>query len=101
MTLRTIPRVLALALILLGPAIGRADDSDVLTAAGTIERIDRDGRIYVGGHAYVITEDTEIFDQLYRTAVPAELVAGVPVELTYENQSRGATAKTITATLMR
>lgn len=91
----------AIALVLALTTPLAAQDSDTLMASGTIERIDRDGRIYVRGQSYIVTEDTEILDQLNRSAAAAELAVGVPVEVTYENESRGATAKVIIATLMR
>ena len=108
MNWRTIAGGFALALALLAPMSVPAQDEerqgvpeDALTAVGPIEKIDRDGRIWVDGQPYVVTDRTEIFDQVRRKADRIELTAGVPVELIYENTMRGSTALQIYATLMR
>jgi hypothetical protein len=100
MNLRRILAAAALAAALFVPVRSDAEDDPQL-AVGTVERVDREGRIYVGGQPYAVTGDTEVFDQIYRKAAAAEIVAGVAVEITYENTIKGATAKMIVATLMR
>lgn len=107
MNWRMIASCVALGLALVTPgsaaAEGRdaAPQGDVMTASGPIERVDREGRIYVSGQSFSVTEDTEIFDQLRRTVAPGELTVGVAVEVTFESSGGDSAAKLIVATLFR
>lgn len=87
----------ALALALAVPAAAQ----ETYQVVGRIEKLDREGRIHVGGYRILVNDNSEVLDHHNRRASARELVVGVEVDVTCQETAVGTHAQRVIATMIR